>query len=87
MQRVHAGRRAADGGWVLSLHDFCRKQGRLPIGPEIPRLKASARGFDDAYRDAYLIKGLLGVSVLALGRQMLARREALGRLARGEVRP
>lgn len=77
------GRRAADAGWVLALHDFCRKRGRLPLPHEIDKLRQSARGFDDAYGslDGHPRAGVLR----KLADSMLARRDKYARMAHGEI--
>ena len=71
------GRQAADDGWVLALHDFIRAKGRMPQPHEVPKLKAEARGFDEALEQCRhggldQAKGLA-----ALGVSMLARRQEL----------
>jgi hypothetical protein len=73
------GRRAAREGWILSLHDFCRINGRLPTADwEIRKCIDGARGFDKAYEE--VLNGAGGVcakALEALGDTMLKRREAL----------
>lgn len=72
------GKQAAKEGWVLSLHDFCRKHQRLPAGNEVGACKASAKGFDDAY--ALCVRGDAGpmnAALLKLGDSMLVRRREL----------
>lgn len=73
------GRRAARDGWILSLHDFCRNNGRLPTQEfEIKKCIDGARGFDRAYEA--VLNGAGGVCAKALeglGDTMLKRREAL----------
>lgn len=78
------GRCAANEGWVLSLHDFCRKHGRLPVNHEVAGCRSSAKKFDEAYCDAQAINGPMGLSLIKLGNAMLVRRDALGRLADGD---
>lgn len=60
------GRVAATEGWILSLHDFIRREHRLPEPREIGPIKARARGFDDAY--AEVCRGGGGVCSAALKR-------------------
>lgn len=72
------GKRAARDGWVLSLHDFCRKHGRLPQHHEVDKLKAAAKFFDEQY--AIAVRGAAGPNSKALARlgdKMLARRNSL----------
>lgn len=77
------GQRAADEGWVLGLHDFCRNKGRLPVNSEIGTIMANAKEFDNAYRQAQEI----GMSLVKLGNSMLARRDRCARVTDGEVLP
>jgi hypothetical protein len=80
------GRTAADEGWVLGLHDFCRNKGRLPLFNEIPAVKASSREFDEHY--AMCVRGeggVFGDGLKQLGDSMLVRRNRLAALAWGEI--
>ena len=81
--RSDIGRRAADGGWVLSLWDFCRKRGRLPQVFEIDKIKASAAGFDSAYA-GLKPDTTMSASLIKLGDTMRTRRDRLARHAWGE---
>lgn len=47
--KCEMGRQAAREDWILSLHDFARKNGRLPTGSEIAKCKQGAREFDETY--------------------------------------
>lgn len=85
--RCNLGQRAADEGWVLGLHDFCRKKGRLPINHEISVIMANAKEFDEAYRVAQETPGSLGAAMVKLGTAMLSRRDRCARVADGEVLP
>ena len=85
--RCDLGRRAANEGWVLGLHDFCRKKNRLPQNNEIGALMASAKEFDASYRQAQIMKGPLGAAIVELGTTMLARRDRCARVTDGEVLP
>ena len=77
------GRRATKEGWILSLHDFCRKNARLPSDYEIKPLITAALGFRDAYEEA-IRGGWPGARGLAsLGDKMNARREELGKIVNG----
>lgn len=76
------GKQAAREGWILSLWDFCRNNGRLPSGPnavrEIERCKRTSAEFDEAY--AACIRGQGGAlnrELEELGASMLAKRERL----------
>ena len=42
MMNSDVGRRAAEEGWIVSLHDFCREQGRLPNKFEAEKVRAAA---------------------------------------------
>jgi hypothetical protein len=88
---VHSamGKQAAadDPCWVMALWDFCRKNQQAPAGHEIEQCKQSARGFDEAYRDALrgevvnsdgVVKPMAFAGALQkLGASMLAKREKL----------
>jgi hypothetical protein len=48
--RAELGRQAAkDGYWILQLHDYCRKQQKLPTDAEIPALKRAAQETDAVF--------------------------------------
>jgi hypothetical protein len=36
------GKRAADEGWIIALHDFCRERSRLPNADEEMRIKSAS---------------------------------------------
>lgn len=82
------GKRAAQEGWILSLHDFCRLNGKLPTEDwQIRKCIESARGFDEAFEAVLNGKGGACTAALErLGDTMLKKREkyramALGRAA------
>jgi hypothetical protein len=72
------GKQAANEGWILTLHDFIRENGRLPKDYEITKCKATAKGFDDDY--AKCLRGEAGYmskSLAGLAETMLKRRYKL----------
>lgn len=71
------GKRAAKEGWILSLHDFCRNNGRLPTQEfEIRKCIDGARGFDEAYEAVLNGRGGACAKALeGLGDSMLKKRE------------
>jgi hypothetical protein len=73
------GKAAAKEGWVLSLHDFIRINGRLPTERhEIDKCKASAKGFDQAFAECVRGEaGFLSRPLLGLGESMLRRRHKI----------
>lgn len=81
------GRRAAREGWVLSLHDHIRRHGSLPREKhEISACIASARGFDEAYRECVSGNGgALAANLIKLGDAMLRRREKLRNMVLGDA--
>lgn len=85
--RCDLGSRAANEGWILSLHDFCRNKQRLPVNHEIAGCMNSAKEFDNAYRQAQELGGSMGHSLVKLGNAMLARRDRCARVTDGEVLP
>lgn len=80
------GREAAKNGWVSGLHDFCRKNRRLPIGREVAECRESSRGFDESYRNSVHMRNGLGNALVELGNSMLANRRYLERIANGHKR-
>ncbi len=80
------GRLAADDGWALALHDFCRQTRRLPNATEQHRLKRTSTAFDEAYAECCRGDGgVLGASLKRLGDAMLRRRESYAGMAHGEI--
>jgi hypothetical protein len=75
--RTDQGRRAAKEGWILSLHDYCRKHGKVPHPSEEPTLKKGAKEFDDAYEECVRGNFVLASTLTDLGDKMRARREEL----------
>ncbi|MEW5705119.1 MAG: hypothetical protein AB1781_11135 [Pseudomonadota bacterium] len=67
------GREAADNGWSLGLHDFCRYNHRLPNVHEKARIIREAREFDEAYAACCSGRGgALGEALRKLGESMLS---------------
>ena len=87
LMRSEAGQRAADNGYALAFHDFCRKHSRPPNRYEEQQIIVKARQFDEAYEAAMHIPGTLGKTLRALGDKMLERRELCASIAHGEIRP
>ena len=85
LMRTPMGREAAEGGWIVCLHDFVRKNGRLPEFESQKReLIRAAQDFDESYRRV-VIGGFPGAKALReLGDKMLARRDALAKRVLGE---
>lgn len=80
-----AGREAADGGWSLGLHDFCRYNHRLPNAHEKARIIRESKEFDEAYAACCDGRGgALGDALRKLGDSMLARRHKYADMARGQ---
>jgi hypothetical protein len=73
------GKRAAQENWILSLHDFCRLNSRLPTNDyEIRQCIESARGFDRAYEALLRDQGnMMRRPLIDLGDTMLKHREEL----------
>ena len=84
--RSDLGRKASAEGWVSGLHDFCRKNGRLPSGREIADCMAMSRGFDDAFASCARLHTPLGRELLELGKSMLRNSSYLDKIANGHVR-
>jgi len=81
------GRLAADEGWILSLHDFCRKNRALPNDRQVGDLRLAARRFDEAFALARSLKTKQGRALMELGATMLAGRDDCARIAYGEELP
>lgn len=76
--RCDLGRRASHEGWVSALHDFCRRELRLPVGPEIKRCIDDAKGVDEWIERA--ARGECGAQskvVVMLGQSKLKRRDEI----------
>ena len=80
--RSSMGERAAREGWIVGLHDYCRKNGRLPwqyeIGPMIDSAEFVARcaaGAEDM--------GVMHKALMKLGQDFLVKRERLAQIALG----
>lgn len=72
------GKQAANEGWVLTLHDFIRENGRLPKDYEITKCKATAKGFDEDYAKCLRGEaGPLSKPLAGLAEAMLKRRYKL----------
>lgn len=85
--RCALGRKAANEGWVFSLHTFCRKHQRLPIGGEVGGCINEARGFDEAYSQCLKEKNSgLHRALVELGDSLLRMRSFLGEVADGRLR-
>jgi hypothetical protein len=80
------GQKAADEGWILGLHDFCRNKERLPRQDEVPKIKASSHEFDEYYGIvARGDGGVLSAPLRRLGDSLLERRNKYARMAWGEI--
>jgi hypothetical protein len=84
------GRLAAEEGWILGLHDFCRRHRRLPDpykdAKEIERLKEGARYVDDCLAGK-IDMGLLAAQLRKMALSMRAKREDLRRAVLKEDEP
>lgn len=77
--RTEQGRKAAKEGWVLSLHDYCRKHGCAPKPDDVPAIKRAANEFQEGFE--MCLRGRVGwmqqKEMTELGEKMNARREEL----------
>lgn len=85
--RCDLGQAAAEQGWITSLWDFCRKQGRLPNEAEAHRCRVMAKEFDEAYRSFCTNPGVpaMALAIKKGFEERFARRDLLSRAAYGEV--
>lgn len=80
------GRVAARENWITGLHDFCRKNLRLPDAIEAQHIKREAHEFDKAYSSVARGEGgVLTVALRGLGDSMLRKRDRLSALANGDA--
>lgn len=70
------GRKAAREGWILSLHDYCRKNRKLPGPYETGALIESARFVDQCAAGA-IDMGLCHQALARYAQEFLAKRERL----------
>lgn len=49
MKRTPLGRQAAQEGWIVAFVHFCRRNQRLPSGPEIDQCKRDSAGIEEIY--------------------------------------
>lgn len=87
MMRSELGKRAADEGWALGLHDFLRNNQRHPTEYEAANIIRASRLFDEAYEAASNNNTPLGRMLKQLGDEMLRKRELSVNIAYGEIRP
>lgn len=82
------GRQAAREGWVLSMHDFCRNNRRLPRAHEIGKLIAAAR-YVDRIAAGVGIEGIAdtppGRALRRMASETIAKRERLAMRVLGEA--
>lgn len=85
LMRSDIGRMLAKEGCALGLHDFLRKNGRMPTQGEISAIRAESREFDEAY--AKCVRGDAGPlskPLEQLGNSMLDRRAEIEGIALSE---
>lgn len=86
MMDSDVGRQAAEEGWIISLHDFCREQGRIPNRFEAEKVRSAAliRKAEREERERNF--GGNPRMIQSVARAMETRRVRLSALA-NEVRP
>lgn len=77
------GKEAAREGWIVGLHDYCRKNGRLPGRYDIGAMIESAEFVAKTAAGAFPL-GVMHKALQKLGDAFLEKRERLARLALGE---
>lgn len=86
--RGELGKRAAREGWAITLHDFCRDNGRLPNEYETSRLVAVRDKFLDNLRACMSGNGgLFGGDLVKLGRSMVEREHRYAAMILGAQAP
>lgn len=78
------GRKAAREGWILSLHDFCRRERKLPSHYQTGALIESARFVDHCAAGA-IDMGLCHASLRKFADEFLVKRERLAKRVLGEA--
>lgn len=85
MMNSDIGRRAAQEGWIIHLHDFCREYERLPVGGEASTVRlqglANKTKRDEMSRQANSKNALAMIASVA--RAMESRRQRLTKIAIG----
>jgi hypothetical protein len=71
------GRQAAHEGWILGLHRFISRRGKMPKPYQIARLKASSVGFIEDFDKARRGGWPQASALVGLGTTMLAKRQSL----------
>ena len=78
------GRKAAREGWILGLWDYARKNGRLPsAGYEIANIQRGRVEFDEGYAIAARSSEPSVRKWLAVGDNLIARRDSLAMMVLG----
>ncbi len=75
------GKRAANEGWILGLHNYIREHGEVPrTAAQENALRTSSREFEEEYRKC--LNGGFGLAktLAELGTKMLKRREELAEM-------
>lgn len=84
-----SGRQAADEDWIITFHDFCREEGRLPNRFEMQELQAKALRLkaDREAMEQKMVKimGKIPTALAAVTRARAAKIERLTALARKSV--
>lgn len=78
------GKRAAREGWVLGLHEFCRKHHRLPSSSEIRPIEQDSE-FVTRCAAGVVDMGYFHAPLQRFARAIMARREKLARKVLGEA--
>ena len=78
------GRRAAREGWIVGLHDYCRKHHKLPSPYETGDMIANAK-FVDRCAAGAVNMGAMHSALVGFAEAFLARRESLARKVLGEA--
>ena len=78
------GRRAANDGWILPLHEFAQLHRRLPRQPhEIERCIRNAAETNDVYEKCLRGDHPYSQSLVELGKNVMARRDRLAAMVLG----
>jgi len=75
------GKRAAEEGWILGLHNYIREHGEAPRTPaDENKLRTASREFEEEYRKCLNGGFPLAGTLASLGTKMLKRREELAEM-------
>ncbi len=83
MMASEIGRLAAEEGWIIHLHDWCREQGRLPNKFEGEKVRAKGLAIKAEREEMARKGGASNPIVKSIARAMISKRNRLSAIAFG----